>query len=243
MWASYNGADYIDTTASFDYPVPEVGSALSATIGKAAAPLASPANLLCAQTSSSTGTFILSGVPGSAVKGGSLNIEAISGDVDANGNLVVKANPVVSVQFSISSYVRLPILQWLAKETRESLSCLSQVQLNITTNNIQTIFNYVEPAQIAAGTGVALNSLQLDPAFYTSAAITLSLRYISPPPNYSQKDVVRSYYQVDRYITTFNSAIAPITSAAYANSGTQISSTSFTLNFRGIKSHVKSVMA
>jgi type I restriction enzyme S subunit len=35
----------------------------------------------------------------------------------------------------MSGYLKLPILQWLAKECKESLSCLSQIQINLILNS------------------------------------------------------------------------------------------------------------
>lgn len=201
---------------------------------------ASPANLLCAQTSSSTGSFILSGVPSAAQKGGSLNVQQISGGGLVNGawpaGTVLSTAGPVNVQVSMSGYLKLPILQWLAKECKESLSCLSQVQINLILNPVQNIVNYLEPkyfdatnAQFPGANQVNLASIAFDPAFFVSSNITLSIRYITPPANYSMKDITRQYYQIDRYITTYASTIATNTVATYQSQGTLISSNSFTL--------------
>jgi len=229
-FASYNAADYADTAASFERPPEEVGCAMGAHIGAGTG--AAPANLLCAQTSSSTGSFILSGVPSAAQKGGSLNVEQISG-----GGLVAGAWPAstavttpVNVQVSMSGYLKIPILQWLAKECKESLSCLSQLQINLILNPVQNMVNYLEPEYHSANFGtLALQSINFDPSTFVSSRMTLSIRFITPPANYSMKDITRQYYQIDRYITTFASTINSATTASYAQQGTSISSNSFTL--------------
>lgn len=235
-FCSYNASDYADTGASFERPPEEVGCAMGAQIGSVGGGVA---GLLCAQTSSSTGSFILSGVPGVAQKGGSLNIENISGGGLGTGgapagswpaNYVMGTNGPVNVQVSMAGYLKVPILQWLAKECKESLSCLSQIQVQLILNPVQNIVNYLNPTFFDANANnVALTSIAFDPAYFTSSRITLSVRYITPPANYSMRDITRQYYQIDRYITTYASTIATQTVAGYANQGTSISSNSFTL--------------
>jgi hypothetical protein len=130
-FCSYGAQDYADTAASFERPPEEVGCAMGAQIGNVGGGVA---GLLCAQTSSSTGSFILSGVPSAAQKGGSLNVQQISGGGLGTGGAaagswpnayVMGTNGPVNVQVSMSGYLKLPILQWLAKECKESLSCLN----------------------------------------------------------------------------------------------------------------------
>ena len=130
-FCSYGAQDYADTAASFERPPEEVGCAMGAqlALGSGGAAPVNPAGLLCAQTSSSTGSFILSGVPSAAQKGGSLNVQQISGGGLVNGawpaGTVLSTAGPVNVQVSMSGYLKLPILQWLAKECKESLSCLN----------------------------------------------------------------------------------------------------------------------
>jgi len=240
-FASYDMNEFASTAASFERPVEEVGCAMGAVIGAGPGGVA---NLLCAQTSSSTNSFILSGVPGAVPKGGSLNIEGVALQTAntavfnngqfQSGQTLTTANPV-QVQMSMSGYLKLPILQWLAAEAKESLSSLSQIQINLILNPAQTIVNYLEP-QFVTGTtvptsgGLALQSINFDSQSFVSANITLSIKYITPPANYSMKDVVRAYYQIDRYITTYQGTIAPQTTISSVVSNVQqISSNSFTL--------------
>jgi hypothetical protein len=247
-FASYDAGDYADTGASFERPPEEVGGHMGAQIlAGGNAGIAGQANLLCAQTSSSTGSFIVSGVPSAPQKGGSLNVERISGGgLNANGQWDASSSAItvgtVSVRVSMSGFLKLPILQWLAKECKESLSCLSQIQINLILQNPQNIVSYLEP-RLSGQTGasaITLQNITFDPAFFTSSNITLSVRYITPPSNYSMKDIVRQYFQLDRYITTYQSPIAPYTydpldggtiyTAGYAKAGqATISSNSFTL--------------
>jgi hypothetical protein len=248
--ASYDMNEFASTAGSFERPLEHIGSCMGATIINQGGGAATIAQALCAQTSSATGAFITSGVPGSVPKGGSLNIEAVTcaaaNTIFNNGSFVVggqitPATPV-QVQFSMSGYLKAPIFQWLSKECRESLSCVSQVQINMILNPAKTIFSYLEPQYVpgaVAGAGglngLALQSVDFDPNSFVSSAITLSVRYITPPPNYSMKDVVRGYYAIDRYITTYGSpsgavAIAPQTTInALLSNQTSISSNSFTL--------------
>jgi hypothetical protein len=211
-FASYSNDEFSCSSASFDSPVEEVGSCMGASVGTINLPAGSAATLLCAQTSSSTGQLITSGVPGGVPKRGSLNIERIfdpsaptvaTGGVNYNpqtGLIQAVANPVVSVQFSISTFLRLPILSWL-KEAKESLSALSQIQINFTLLPLQTIFNYLEPfffnataagpMRLASG-GITFNTNYLQPS-----NITLSIRFITPPASYSAHDITRQFYQID----------------------------------------------
>jgi hypothetical protein len=249
--ASYDMNEFASTAASFERPLEQVGSCMGAVITNVGGAVgASIAQALCSQTSSSTGAFITSGVPGSVPKGGSLNIEAVTSTAAANvfangsfqtGAAITTATPV-QVQFSMAGYLKAPIFQWLSKECRESLSCISQIQINAILNPAKTIFSYLEPQYVpgaVAGAGglngLALQTVDFDPASFVSSAITLSIRFVTPPANYSMKNIVRGYYQIDRYITTYGSptgavAIQPQTTInALLSNKTTISSNSFTL--------------
>lgn len=240
-FTSYDMDEYASSAASFDRPVEEVGCCMGAQIGQGVG--AGAAGLLCAQTSSSTGSYILSGVPGSVPKGGSLNIESIglqtaNAALFSNGqfqaNQAQTATNPVQVQVSMSGFLRAPLFQWLAKECKESFSCLSQLQFNLILNPAQCIVSYLEPRYTgiyAATIGtLQLQNIQFDSSTFVSSNITLSVRYITPPANYSMKDIVRQYYQIDRYITTYSNPInAATTIPAVVAGTTQISSNTYTL--------------
>jgi hypothetical protein len=249
MLASYDMNEFASTAGSFERPLEQVGSAINSVVGTAGGAswaTTATANMLCAQTSSATGSFIVSGVPGGVPKGASLNIEAITcsnATAFANGqflaNQAITASTPVQVQFSMVGYLKANIFSWLAEKCGQSLTSLSQIQIIATLNPVKSIFNYVEPQYVPGVTtegDLALQSVELDPNSFVSSQITLSVRYLTVPPNYTFHDVVRAYYTVDRYITTYGSPsgaqpiAAQTTISALVNSTTTISSNSFTLS-------------
>ena len=261
IFASYDNNDYVSNAGSFEYPPSEVGGHMGAVItsNPAQAPnTPNPANLLCAQTSSSTGSYILSGTPGTPAKGSSLYIEGVyCAHPQWNGNgwfnntaatIDISTFPV-QVQVSIAGFLKANIFEWAVKEAPQCLTNLSQLQLQMILNNPQTMLQYLEPVFFDAiaraqptATQVRLSNVAFDMNNFTTQKVLLSAKYISVPANYSFKDTIRQYWQTDRYISTSNTLIAPYSSsqinpatggtalAQYPNAGTvTVSSNSFTL--------------
>jgi hypothetical protein len=225
IYASYDNNDYVSNAGSFEYPPSEVSGHMASTIGNAAAGGAgSAANFLCAQTSSSTGSYILSGTPATAAKGPSLYIEGVyCAHPNWNGNgwnipggatVDFSTNPV-QVQVSIAGFLKANIWSWAVKQAPQCLTNLSQMQIQMILNQPQVMLQYLEPvffdaiAKAQTATQLRVANVAFDMNTFTTQRVLLLAKYISVPPSYTFKDTIRQYWQADRYISSANTVVAP----------------------------------